>query len=241
MPLPLLVAIQFLTTLPVNVRSMPSPQDTGSSINWYGVVGLMLGLILLVSGYVLDHLFAPMVTAAILLALWVILTGALHLDGLGDCADGLLADSRTRALEIMRDPRAGAFSIVAITLVLVVKFAALIVLIEYGEWSVIVAAPILGRVAVQALFLTTPYVRENGLASTLVAHMNRDRVKFALLVAILFSSLLLWNGVWWVLPSLVIMFAGIRHLMMKKLLGTTGDSAGALVEIIEVTVLLLAV
>ncbi|KAA3630717.1 MAG: hypothetical protein DWQ08_05875 [Proteobacteria bacterium] len=122
-------------------------------------------------------------------------------------------------------------------LVLVVKFAALSSLIEQGEWAAIVAAPLLARAGAQALFLTTPYVRADGLGTAIAANLDRDRVLVALIVALAVGAILIGVSAWLVLPLLVLVFYVVRAVMMRKLLGTTGDSAGGLIEILEAATL----
>ncbi len=241
MPTPFLVALQFLTTIPVYLNVPPEPRDWGASLNWYGVVGLVIGALLMLAAWVFDHFLAPMVAAALVLVLWVLLTGALHLDGLGDSADGCMGSSRERAFEIMRDSRAGSMAVSAIALVLLVKFAALSTLIGRGEWLALLAAPLLARAGVQALFLTTPYARESGIGSSMVEHIERDRLLIMLIGALVIGAILVGISAWLVLPLLVLVFALLRRYMMRKLLGTTGDCAGALVEILEASALALMV
>ncbi|MEK1940892.1 MAG: adenosylcobinamide-GDP ribazoletransferase, partial [Pseudomonas sp.] len=120
--LPLLIAMQFLTSLPVRLPGMPSPEQLGRSLLWYPVVGLLIGLLL----YGLDAVLngAPVLLhAALILAAWVALSGALHLDGLADSADAWLGGfgDRERTLSIMKDPRSGPIAVVTLVLVLLLK------------------------------------------------------------------------------------------------------------------------
>ena len=117
----LLVALGFLTAVPVRTRA-PAPGDLGRSGRGFPLVGLALGVVLVAAQDALVELFPPLLTAILVVALWAALTGGLHLDGLADCADGLLATAtRERRLEILRDPRVGAFGVVGLTLFLLLK------------------------------------------------------------------------------------------------------------------------
>ena len=200
---------------------------------------MLLGLVLVVVGWLLSLFLHPFVVAALLLGLWILLTGALHLDGLGDCVDACLAPTRQRTLEIMKDPRAGPMAVADIGVVLLVKFAALVVLVEQQHFVLLMVAPILGRVGAQCLFLSTPYVSENGLGSQISQHMQRDRVMFMVLVLTVIAMFLAGIAHWWLVAVLVGVFLLLRALMMRKLLGTTGDSAGGLIEILEASTLAL--
>ncbi len=117
----LLAAIGFLTRLPVPAGTFDDERAKSASLAWYPLVGLLLGSLLSVLAWLLrdtsSFLSAGLVTAA-----WVALTGALHLDGLADSADawiGGLGD-REKTLTIMKDPRCGPAGVVALVLMLCV-------------------------------------------------------------------------------------------------------------------------
>lgn len=129
--LPLLIALQFLTSLPIRLPAMPEPEQQGRSLLYYPLVGLLLGALLCLAAFVLDG--APaLLQAALLLTLWVALTGALHLDGLADSADAWLGGfgDRERTLQIMKDPRSGPVAVVVLVLLLLLKFSALLALLR---------------------------------------------------------------------------------------------------------------
>jgi adenosylcobinamide-GDP ribazoletransferase len=172
---PFLIALQFLTCLPVRLRGMPEPQQIGRSLLYYPLVGLLLGGMLCLLGMALGNA-APPLKAALLLAAWVWLTGALHLDGLADSADAWLGGfgDRERTLAIMKDPCSGPVAVAVLVLVLLLKFVALWTLLEQGNPWVLLAVPLLGRSAMLGLFLTTPYVRPGGLGQALAEHMPRS-------------------------------------------------------------------
>src|SRR5699024_7527202 len=86
---PFLIALQFLTSLPVRLSGMPAPQAVGRSLLHYPLVGLLLGLVLWLGSLAIEGAALPL-QAALVLAAWVALTGALHLDGLADSADAWL-------------------------------------------------------------------------------------------------------------------------------------------------------
>ena len=129
--LPLLIALQFLTSLPIRLPAMPEPGQQGRSLLYYPVVGLLLGALLCLAAFVLDGA-PPLLQAALLLTLWVALTGALHLDGLAYSADAWLGGfgDRERTLQIMKDPRSGPVAMEVLVLLLLLKFSALLALLQ---------------------------------------------------------------------------------------------------------------
>ncbi|OCT27913.1 adenosylcobinamide-GDP ribazoletransferase [Pseudomonas putida] len=237
--LPFWIALQFLSSLPVSLPGMPEPRQMGRSLLFYPAVGLLFGLLLWAASALLQGVAAPL-QAALLLALWVLLSGALHLDGLADSADAWLGGfgDRERTLQIMKDPRSGPIAVVTLVLVLLLKFCALWVLVERDAGAWLVLAPVVGRAAMLGLFLCTPYVRAGGLGSALAEHLPRRAAGWVLLGSAL-ACLVLggWLALWLLLVA-VLVFAFLRRQMCRRLGGTTGDTAGALLELLELGMVL---
>ncbi|MCO6058612.1 adenosylcobinamide-GDP ribazoletransferase [Pseudomonas sp. MOB-449] len=234
---PLLIALQFLTRLPVRLPGMPEPRQIGRSLLWYPLVGVLIGLSLLGVAYLLEGRPA-LLSAALVLALWVGLSGGLHLDGLADTADAWVGGygDRERTLTIMKDPRSGPIAVVVLVVVLLLKFAALAALLQAGQWLPLLLAPWLGRGMLPLLFLTTAYVRPGGLGQALAEHLPRRELPVWLAVQGVAMLLLGWPA-WIALAAALVVFAWLRGRFVQRLGGTTGDTAGALVEVVEVGVL----
>ena len=237
---PFLIALQFLTRLPVTLDGVPDNRDIGRSLLYYPLVGLLIGALLAALSWALADA-PPLLRAALLLTAWVGITGALHLDGLADSADAWVGGfgDRERTLAIMKDPNCGPMGVVALALLLMIKFAALHS-IESNDWLTLVLIPMLARGAVPLLFLTTPYVRFGGLGSALSA--NAPRTACAAMIAAMWVVILIaaqMRGLWLVIAG-VSVFLLLRHAMMKRLGGTTGDTTGAVVELSEAAMLVTA-
>lgn len=234
---PFLIALQFLTCLPVRLDGKPEPQQVGKSLLYYPLVGLLIGSLLWLLDMALGSSAAPL-KAALLLTAWVALTGALHLDGLADSADAWLGGfgDRERTLAIMKDPRSGPAAVVVLVLLLLLKFVALWVLLAEGYDLALLLAPVLGRSAVLGLFLGTPYVRQGGLGQGLAEHLPRGQVKGALIAAVVLCLVLVGTG-WLALPVAGGVGWLARRAMCRRIGGTTGDTAGALLELVECSVL----
>ncbi|MDA7088547.1 adenosylcobinamide-GDP ribazoletransferase [Pseudomonas sp. SA3-5] len=234
----LLIALQFLTRLPVRLAAMPSAQETGRSLLWYPVVGLLIGLLLLGVHYLLGAVPA-LLQAALLLAIWVGLSGGLHLDGLADSVDAWAGGcgDRERTLAIMQDPRSGPMAVVVLVMLLLLKFVALVVLLQAGKTMALLLVPWLARGLLPLLLLSTPYVRPGGLGQTLAEQLPRRQLPWVL--AAHGAALLLfgWTGVLALLAA-GLLFVWLRRIMLQRLGGTTGDTAGALLELVECGVLL---
>ncbi|ALP52885.1 cobalamin synthase [Candidatus Tenderia electrophaga] len=240
-PRPMFIALQFLTALPIRLEAAPANEAVGRSLLFYPLVGLLIGTLLAGLGWGLSS--APaFIAAALLLAAWVLSTGLLHLDGLADSADawiGGLGD-RDRTLAIMKDPRCGPAAVVILVLVLLLKFTALTQLIADANWALLLLAPLLGRTALLLLFFTTPYVRPGGLGSMLADHLPRRSAKIVLLITLTSVIAALGVAALWPLAAAGVTLVLARLFMLRRIGGTTGDTAGALVEITETVVLLSA-
>lgn len=232
-----LIALQFLTSLPVRLDRMPEPQAVGRSLLYYPLVGLLLGAMLWLVGAVFENASAPLL-AALLLTGWVALTSGLHLDGLADSADAWLGGfgDRERTLTIMKDPRSGPLAVVVLVLLLLLKFVALWTLLATDHRLALLLAPLLGRSALLGLFLTTPYVRPGGLGQVLAEQMPRDTSRIAL-GGVVLACLALGSSGWLALAATVGVGWLSRRAMCRRIGGTTGDTAGALLELVECAVL----
>lgn len=236
--LPFWIALQFLSSLPIRLPGMPSPRELGRSLLFYPSVGVLLGSVLMALNLLLDG--TPLfLHAALLLAAWVLLSGGLHLDGLADSADAWLGGfgDRERTLTIMKDPRSGPIAVVTLVIVLLLKFTALLALIESHHSLGLLLAPVIGRTAMLGLFLGTPYVRAGGLGQALADHLPRSLgVKVLGITALACVLIAGWAGVEAVLTATAGFF-WLRRLMIRRLGGSTGDTAGAMLELLEMLVL----
>ncbi len=231
------VALQFLTRLPVPRSTSASPEARGSSVPFYPLVGLLLGTLIVGMQSLLAAADVGLQSALVLLA-WVLLTGGLHLDGLADSADAWAGShgDRDKALRIMKDAASGPAGVTAVTLTLLIKFAALSTLIRENVWQALIIAPVLGRAAIVLLFLTTPYIRPEGLGSAQAAFLPRRAAIASLIISTVavigFGS----TGIWALAAALGLLLI-LRAMMTRRLSGATGDTFGATCELVETAAL----
>jgi len=214
--------------------------ELGRSLLWYPLVGLLIGALLLVVHHVTAGI-PPGVRASLLLVMWVLLSGAMHLDGLADTADAWAGGhgDRERTLGIMKDPRCGPMGVTVVVLLLLVKFASLSALIEVKNSAArtLVLAPFLGRAALTALFFSTPYVRSSGVGLALSAQAPRGPAAAIAACACAAVALVAGREGLWALVAAIGTFVLLRASAMRRIGGITGDVAGALVELLEAVVL----
>ncbi|KUM44337.1 adenosylcobinamide-GDP ribazoletransferase [Pseudomonas sp. EpS/L25] len=237
MPLPLLIAVQFLTRLPVRLPGLPPPEAVGRSVLWYPVVGLLLGGLLSLIAWS-GAAGGVFLQATLALAGSVMLTGGPHLDGLADTADAWVGGygDRERTLAIMKDPACGPMGVLALLLTLLLKWSALVVLLPQSSASLWLAA-LAGRLALPWLLLTTPYVRPGGLGELLSRHLPRATLRGVLLGGVALLLALPLGGFALIATAAVALLG--RRALRQRLGGTTGDTAGALLELCETGVLVM--
>lgn len=233
------VAMQFLTRLPLPKMAVIEDRERGYSLLWYPIVGLLIGGLLAFFVWILMDV-PSLLSAALLLVAWVAITGALHLDGLADSADAWMGGlgSRERSLAIMQDPHCGTGAVVVLVLVLLLKFAALENILAAGDFNLLWIAPVLGRLAVPLLFLTTPYVRPGGLGEALAKHLPRRAAWVVVVITAAFVAGQSEVGILVVVVAALTFFL-LRAMMLRRIQGTTGDTAGAMVELVEMAVLVI--
>jgi|TARA_B110000261_G_scaffold32945_1_gene37928 adenosylcobinamide-GDP ribazoletransferase len=235
-------AMQFLTRIPLATRTIFDNKDYANSLAWYPVIGLVLGGLVWLSGVALAGLSSTSLTAALVLAVWVLLTGALHLDGVADCADAWVGGfgDREKTFQILKDPRSGPIAVVVLVLVLLIKWAALEVLLGSEHWSIIWLIPLLARGAMPYIFWRLDYVRSSGLGAAFVEGLSRQRILISLLFLVVIAVLSLTGQlgilVLFVVVSLLI-YLWWKRASYQKLGGFNGDCAGALVEFLELGLL----
>ena len=231
------LAFSFLTVLPVPAAGTPVPGDLGRAAAWYPLVGLVLGGLVALAKTGLDLVFPPLLAAGLTAAVWALLTGGLHLDGLADCCDGLLSPvPRERRLEIMRDPRLGAFGGAGLALYLMLKVFAILSLPP----GLSVGGILLAAVTARWLILLAgrqPMARSDGLGADLARGLGRGAWLLAAILPVALAALTGWYGVLALVLAHLTAW-GIFWLARSLLGGLTGDVFGLLVELAELTVLL---
>jgi adenosylcobinamide-GDP ribazoletransferase len=262
-------AFQFLTRLPVPVNLQYDDALFRRSVVFYPLVGTVLGLLLSLAGWLLQRYLLPAelfsggigssgVTAALLLVLWVAMTGALHLDGLMDTADGIFSHRpRAQMLEIMKDSRVGAMGVVACVLLLLCKWTLLQQWLTLPQGTFAYMLPLTtlwSRWYMVVAIACWPYARagetKRGIGAFfrgiglkhLSAHTAAAVLLSMLLVGISEGTFLSIHGMLvagTALISTLLLGIGISLYLSHKLGGLTGDTYGAMNEILETALLLI--
>lgn len=225
----LLIALRFLTALPLPSPGAIQEGELSRSAAWFPLVGLLLGVTLSVSSFLLRLDVPPAINGVLIAALWAILTGGLHIDGLADSFDGLMASVvPERRLTILRDARVGAYGALAIVVIFALKSSAIASL---RSGFALCLPPVLGRWAM-LLFALQSQARDHGLGAAFHAGLKRSDLWIPMLITALASGLFGWRGL--LAFALVHIFVySFSRFSRSRLGGVTGDLIGAGCEISE--------
>lgn len=230
------IALQFLTRFPVMPRAGRGTEELGTGLPWFPIVGLLLGACLVGLDVLGQQLFSPLVTSVVLVGFLAALTGALHLDGLGDTADAVFSHaSPQRRLDIMKDPRSGTFGVVAIAVILALKISAISSLPSATRVLALLAAPALARWAILVAAFIFPYGRTSGLGSPVKGAATLPLVLVTGCFCLLTAALQPLVAVSFLLLALATA-VGVGAWLSSRLPGLTGDCYGAICEIVETLV-----
>jgi len=223
-------AMAFLTVLPV-ARAEGAPGERLGRA-YFPAIGAVVGLLSAAVFVLVGAVSTPLVAAVAATATLALLTGALHLDGLADSADGLFGGGDVaRRLEVMRDPRLGSFGTVAVVLVLVGEVAAIASMSPGRAVAALVIAGALSRLAMLFVITLVPYVRASGLgvAAGDSSHRGFDLALGAALAAVV--CLLDWERA--LLAGCLVALAALAVVVLarRRLGGATGDIYGATAEL----------
>ena len=236
-----LLAIQFLTRLPVPGQLATTQEELGRAAVFFPLVGTIVG-----GGaaavFILTNRVAPL-SAAVLLALGfaTFLTNAFHEDGLADTFDGLGGGwTRDRALEIMRDSRIGTYGSVALIFLILGKYTFLTALDSRQIWRWLIVAHTASRWTVLPLCMWLPYARAEGQGKLVAKQIGFPALLIGGVIFLLILLLLPWRLaiITFAVTAAVVLFSGLYF--KRRLGGITGDCLGAANQITEVALYLTA-
>jgi len=236
----LVLAVRFLTILPVPGGEVGGPGALGRAAWWFPAIGLALGGGLMLADRMLAAVVPPLLSAGLVVAVWKVSTGGLHLDGLADCLDGLAGVNAERRLAIMRDSRIGVFGALGLVLCLLIACAALSGTSASERAPILLLAPAVGRLTP---LLVGPRVRPatpgQGLGAGFLAKLPRATGPVWLAVLLVLAWLLLGPTGAAMAVGALVAGAGGAVVFARRLGGLTGDALGAGVELSELAWLVL--
>ncbi len=227
--------LQFLTTIPIKISLGATEKDYGEGLAFAPVIGLVIGGILALTYYIAAFIFPASINAIIIIIEYILLTGGLHLDGLGDTFDGLFSNkSKDRMLEIMKDSRLGTNAVLAVISVILLYYGFLSQIPSEHICVVLVLFPVAGRAATLIGAAVSNYARNNGLGKSFVDYCGIEQMTLGLIFSVLIF------GIAFSLWGIALCFASVAaalitvKILSGKIDGVTGDILGAICEINQV-------
>ncbi len=231
----LISALQFITILPLGKAETFDPPKM---IPYFPLVGILLGLLVALFDSVVIRFWAPQVAALLDIILLAVLTGAFHIDGLGDTADGLLGPRpRDKALEIMKDSRIGTMGLVAILFGLALKWGG-IANLDAHRSIILIMIPAYARAGILFGMRYLPYGRPEGTGKPFFKDKLSIKHFWGLLLPVVLSLIIGLKAIWLNL-AFVIIIVSILFFYKKRAGCITGDMLGAMTEITEAGLFLL--
>jgi len=234
----LLLAIQFLTVIPIKISHF-NEKKCAESVIYFPLVGLLLGLILIGANSVLSSLyFGKWAISIILVVLLIALTRGLHLDGLADTSDALLSvRSKDEMLKIMRDSCIGVMGALSIISVILLKIALLASISPLLIMPSLLLMCVLSRWSMVMMMFLFPYARTEGKAKSFIAGINYKIFTLSTLITLLLAIYIAgYKGLLIMLAAALLTYVfGI--FTKSKIGGITGDTIGATNELAEVVIL----
>ncbi len=238
-PVDPLLALALLTRLPVSLP-LPARRAPAAAAWAYPLVGLVVAGIALAVGSVITWLGATApIAAAFVLLTSIMVTGAMHEDGLADCADGFWGGwTRERRLEIMKDSTIGTYGVVALVISLMLRWYLLTTLIDKGAlFGAALVAAVMSRAGMVWIMHRLPHARADGLS----AQTGRPE-RMPALVAVGLGAVAAIAApevsTLWLIFFVVLVMLAAAFLARRKIGGQTGDVLGATQQVLEVTVLI---
>ncbi|MEP1143240.1 MAG: adenosylcobinamide-GDP ribazoletransferase [Henriciella sp.] len=234
-----LLAVQFLTRLPIGFGGLYTPRRMAASVRYYPLVGILIGCVSAAVFFCADLVFPQVLAVFISMASSLLLTGAFHEDGLADTFDGIGGGlTRDKALEIMKDSRLGTYGTLALLAALALKAGALVALSPVMILFALIAGHGLSRLSSVVVISTSRYVRDHGTGKPVAERGSA----ITLIVASLTGGAIIAAWCFWQTPSAFAWgVAGmiLGHVMMRlffepKLGGYTGDTLGAVQQSSEI-------
>jgi adenosylcobinamide-GDP ribazoletransferase len=239
------LALQLLTIIPVKIKDTAEERELGRSTAFFPLVGAVQGIILVAANLLFSRFLPTDIASGLVLVVLILTNGGFHLDGFADTIDGLAGgNTKEERLHIMKDSRIGAIGVVAIVLLLLVKFLCINFLTSHlsplTSNYILFLLPVMGRWSMVPMAYWADYAKPTGgLGKTFTEHTGLREFLVSTVFALSASVILLsWYGL--VYAGIIFIAVYLLTVFFKrKLGGVTGDVFGFQSEISEVIYLVL--
>lgn len=241
----IILLIQFMTRIPIPIKVEYSEKQLGKGIKYFPLVGYLIGIIIFITGIVLNkYIDNKYIISLLLILIELKLVGLIHVDGLADSFDGLFSyRDKDRILEIMKDSRVGTNGVVVLIFYYLAKLILIAEIISRGDVRCLIVYPIIARMSTSVNAGFGVYARDNGMSTGIIGMNKVIDAIFSIILTLILTILVYYNS--GMLKGITMLMTGIlfifyfRHIVYKKIGGITGDTMGASLEMTGLVVLLI--
>jgi adenosylcobinamide-GDP ribazoletransferase len=236
-----LLMIQFLTRIPVNM-SLPCERDNFRKASiFFPIIGLIVGSIQWIIYELLAGILPSDAVIVIVILAGIIITGALHIDGLGDTCDGFFAfKGNDRIIEIMKDSRIGTYACIVIVMDLLLKYTLFTYIVHQFSVAIIVV-PVISRFSLVLLGFRGKNAKSTGSGNLFIGNIGRSQLLISFIITVVILMVIIdlkYLAVMLLLVAFIVTFL-FNSFCEKKIGGLTGDTLGANNELVEIMILIL--
>ncbi|CEN92302.1 cobalamin synthase CobS (Cobalamin-5-phosphate synthase) [[Clostridium] sordellii] len=236
--------LQFLTRIPIHI-DIGFDEEFHKTMYYFPLVGFVLGILYCLVGFISSIFFDSYITSVNVLISTVILTGGLHLDGVGDTFDGIYSyRDKEKILEIMKDSRLGTNAMLSILFLMLLKLGFIYSIIESGQLYNLIFMPVFARMAIVIASYKSVTPREKGMGNVFIGKPNLNMILVSVLYTIILIFIIggsvfnlnimtLTKEVFFI-PVMILLTRLFVRYIYTKIDGITGDILGCTSELTEV-------
>ena len=237
-----LLFFQFFTRIPINKSLNCDKENFRRGSVFFPVVGLFIGIVQWLIYYLLIKVLPVNITAVFVVIIPIVITGGLHVDGLGDTCDGFfsLKGDKHKIIEVMKDSTVGTYATIAIVFDLLARYEAVNTIIGINLPLILIATPIIARFTVVFISFIGKNAKETGSGNIFIGNIDVKRLVISGIITILLATLLIE-----IKKSVILIILGLflsflfNKFCESKITGLTGDSLGANNELVEILTMIL--
>lgn len=232
----ILIAIQFLTILPLAHKATVEPEEYGRSMAYFSLAGLFIGLVLSCVYAIIAELTSPLLTAVIVVGVWIWFTGMLHLEGFADAVDGFSSGpDKEKILAVMKDVHCGSKGVAALVFLIILKVVLLGEISASIKFSCLILTPAISKWAMVCAAYFCDYARKtHGFGKAFVDNVGIRELLISSGILIIAGFVLLQLR-FFILITVPLGITVISIIYFRrKIHGVTGDVLGTLNEIVEI-------
>lgn len=225
--------VQFLTRIPIRFNIELEKEEFGKALALAPLIGGIIGVILFAVNIVLGQVFSLNMSAIFVIIIYILITGGLHLDGLGDTFDGLFSNRpKEQMLEIMRDSRVGTNATLVLISIILINYATISSIMPASLASMLILMPVAGRLGSLVGAGMNSYARKGeGLGKSFVDYCGIKQVIIGFFISLIIFYVVLGIKGLYIAFIPLISACFISKIFAIKIGGVTGDILGAICEI----------